>query len=125
MKQLLLAVGCMLSFSIASYAQTSEPSKEALMAQRAASLAQVSAAAQEVGLEEKKTVQLKAIFEQLFKKIDEIKADGTSTDEDKKEKLKAANAEKDWKVKNLLGDKYKAYSEVRKRLATEAAPPKQ
>ena len=63
---------------------------------------------------------MKEIMEALFKKQDEIKADAVLTPEEKKEKLKAANGEKDWKVQKLLGDKIKAYGEARKRL-NEAA----
>ncbi len=125
MKQFLLVLMYVLSFSVAGFAQTAEPTKEEILAQRAVSLEQVSTAAKEVGLDERKTVKLKTVFENLFKKIDEIKADGTLTPEAKKEKLKAANADKDWRVKDILGDKYKAYSEVRKRLMAEAAAKKQ
>lgn len=124
MRSVLLAFICVLGFSLSGFAQNPEPTKEEIAAQRAASLEQVATAAKEIGLDDQKTVKLKTIFENLFKKIDEIKADGTLTPEARAEKLKAANADKDWRVKDLLGDKFKAYTEVRKRLMAEAAAKK-
>lgn len=124
MRTVFLSLIGILGFSFSVFAQNPEPAKEAIAAQRAESLEQVAAAAKEVGLDEQKTVKLKTIFENLFKKIDEIKADGSLSAEARNEKLKAANADKDWRVKDLLGDKYKAYSEVRKRLMAEAAAKK-
>ena len=109
----------------ANFAQNTPSTKEDIQAQRAVILEQVTAAAKEVGSGDKEIEKLKAIFENLFKKQDQIKADSAFTQEVKKEKLKEANSEKDWKVKNLLGDNYSAYTEVRKRQMAEAAPKKQ
>jgi uncharacterized protein HemX len=120
MKKNILVLAFLLGLTTASFAQ----SKEEVQAQRATSLEQITTAAKEIGLDEKKTIKLKAIFEELFKTQDEVNADTTLTPEQKKEKLKAANEKKDWKVQNLLGDKVKSYSEVRKRLIAEAAAKK-
>lgn len=116
MKRVSLLFVCLLGFSTANFAQT----KEEVAAQRATSFEQMTAAAKEVGLEEKQIAKLKAIFEELFKTQDEIKADATLTAEQRKEKLTKANEKKDWKVQNLLGDKYKAYGEARKRIMEAA-----
>jgi hypothetical protein len=120
MKRVFLIFACILGMAGSNFAQTPIPSDEEIRMQRAASLEQMASAAKEVGSTDKEIAQLKTVFENLFKKNDEIKADATLTPEAKKEKLKAANAEKDWKVKNILGDKLKAYSEARKRLMAEA-----
>lgn len=116
MKKIVLTLALFLGIATINYAQTTEEVK----AQRATSMEQMAKAAKEVGVEDKKIEKLKAVFEELFKTQDEIKADATLTPEQRKEKLKAANEKKDWKVSNILGDKLKAYSEARKRLIEEA-----
>jgi hypothetical protein len=121
MKRVFLLVFCMLGMVFNSVAQNPAPSNEELKIQRAASLEQMTAAAKEAGAAAKEIEKLTIVFENLFKKTDAIKADATLTPEAKKEQLKAANAEKDWKVKNVLGDKYTAYSEARKRMVAAAA----
>lgn len=125
MKKVFLLLIGMLGLATADFAQKTEPAKGDIQAQRTAILEQVTAAAKEVGSGEEKLAKLKAIFEDLFKKQDQVKADSTLTPDARKEKLKEANTEKDWKVKNLMGEKYEAYAEVRKRLMNEAAPKKQ
>lgn len=116
MKKIILSFALFLGVASTNFAQTPEE----LKAQRAKSLEQMTKAAAEVGVDEKKAEKLKAVFEELFKTQDEIKADATLTPEQKKEKLKAANEKKDWKMSNILGDKYKAYGEARKRIIEEA-----
>jgi len=117
MKSLIIVF--LLAFTTTCFAQN-PASQDDVQKQRALSVTQMAAAATEVGVVEKDVVKLKATFEDLFKKVELIKADSTLTPEAKKEKLKAANAEKDFKVKYILGDKMKAYTEVRKRLISEA-----
>ncbi|MFY8126908.1 MAG: hypothetical protein ACOVMM_00910 [Chitinophagaceae bacterium] len=116
MKKLVLTFALFLSVASTTFAQSDDQIK----AQRATSFEQMTKAAKEVGVEDKKIEKLKAVFEELFKTQDEIKADATLTPEQKKEKLKAANEKKDWKVSNLLGDKLKAYADARKRIVEEA-----
>lgn len=116
MKKIVLTFALFLSVAVTTFAQ----SDEQLKAQRATSFEQMTKAAKEVGVDDKKIEKLKAVFEELFKTQDEVKADATLTPEQKKEKLKAANEKKDWKVSNLLGDKLKAYAEARKRIIEEA-----
>ncbi len=100
--------------------QTTEIAKDAIAAQRLETLNQIVVAAKEVSLEEKKITKLKNVFEDLYKNIDSIKVNVNLTEIEKKEKLKAVNSEKDWKVKNILNDKLKAFNDVRKRLIAEA-----
>ncbi len=116
MKKIILTFALCLGIATTNFAQSAEEVK----AQRATSLEQMGTAAKEVGLDEKQVVKLKAIFEELFKSQDEIKADATLTPEQRKEKLTKANEKKDWKVSNLMGDKYKAYAEARKRIVEAA-----
>lgn len=116
MKKIVLTLALFLGIATINYAQTAEE----LKTQRATSIDQMSRAAKEAGADEKQVEKLKAVFEELFKTQDEIKADATLTPEQKKEKMKAANEKKDWKVSKILGDKLKLYSEARKRILEEA-----
>ncbi|MFY7898956.1 MAG: hypothetical protein ACOVNY_02155 [Chitinophagaceae bacterium] len=116
MKKVFLSIALVFTICTTNFAQTAEEVK----AQRATSLEQMAAAAKEVGLDEKQTTKLKAIFEELFKTQDEVKADATLTPDQRKEKLTKANEKKDWKVQNLFGDKYKEYVAARKRIIEEA-----
>jgi hypothetical protein len=116
MKNKLFVFVILLFSALTNFAQT----KEEIQAQRATSLEQMTKAAKEVGVEDKKIEKLKAVFEELFKTQDEIKADTTLTPEQRKEKFKTANEKKDWKVQNILGDKLKAYAEARKRIMEDA-----
>jgi hypothetical protein len=125
MKKLFCILYFWAGITASGFAQNNLPKKEDIQAQRAVILEQVTAAAKEVGSEDKQVGKLKAIFENLFKKQDEIRADSVFTKEVKTQKLKEANSEKDWKVKSLLGDKYTAFAEVRKRQMAEAAAKKQ
>lgn len=120
MKKIVLAILIIVGAANTSTAQT----KEEVAAQRTTSFEQMSIAAKEVGLDEKQSKKLKEVFEELFKRQDEIKADATLTPEQKKENLKAANEKKDWKLRDILGGKVKGFSEVRKRLVAEAAAKK-
>jgi hypothetical protein len=116
MKKIILSIAFFLGITTTNFAQNADEVK----AQRAKSLEQMGKAATEVGLEEKKVEKLKAVFTDLFKTQDEVKADATLTPEARKEKLTKANELKDWKVQNLFGDKYQAYVEARKRIIEEA-----
>jgi Skp family chaperone for outer membrane proteins len=121
MKKVIVLFVSALVITATSFAQMS---KEQVAAQRAKSLLQVSTAAKDAGLDEKQLEKVKATLETLFKKQDEAYADSTLTPDARKEKLKKANEEKDWKLKNTMGDKWDAYVEARKKLV-EAEKAKQ
>ncbi len=125
MKKIILGFACMFTFATASLAQNAPPSKEQMAAMRSKNLVQVEAAGKMAGLDEKQIGKLKGIIEEIYKKQDEIAKDTTLTPDARKQKLKDANAAKDWKVQNLLGDKLKEYGEARKKLNEEAAANKQ
>lgn len=120
MKKCITTLICFLGFITINLAQTSELKSDQVIAQRKISLEQIAAAAKEVGLNEQKIEKLTTVFEDLYKNIDTIKADHSLTPEIKKEKLNAANSTKDWKIKALLGDKFKSFNEARKKLIADA-----
>lgn len=120
MKKLFFALVCMVSFTLASQAQTATPT-----AYEAAQLEQISSACKTAGLTEEQTTKVKAIITECWKKNADTKADATLDAEAKKAKLKENNDAKDWKLQNLMKDKYKAYAEARKKLIEEAKAAKQ
>lgn len=115
----------MVGFTTANFAQNTPAAKEDIATVRAKNLTQIVAASKNAGLNEKEVAKVKTIIENLYKKQDEINGDASLTPEARKEKLKAANAEKDWKLQNAMGDKWLAYVEARKKLIAEAAANKQ
>lgn len=125
MKKVVLMIVCMVGFVTANFAQNAPVAKEDIATVRAKNLTQIVTAAKNAGLNEKEVTKVKTIIENLYKKQDEINADTSLTHEAKKEKLKAANAEKDWKLQNAMGDKWMTYVEARKKLIAEAAANKQ
>ncbi len=124
MKKVVLLLVCTLSIMVIAFAQDVKPTNEEIKIQRATSIKQMTTAAKEVGSTEPEIAKLKTIFESFFAKQDEIKADSTLTPEVRTTKLKEANSSKDWKVKNVLGDKFTAYASARKRILAEATPKK-
>lgn len=125
MKKIILVFVCMLSFATANFAQNATPSKEEVATIRAKNLEQIVAASKTAGLDEKTIAKVKTIIEDLYKKQDAINGDASLTPEAKKEKLKAANGEKDWKLQNAMDDKWTAYVDARKKLIADAAAKKQ
>lgn len=121
MKKFILAFACMLGFVTANFAQNTTPAKDDVATVRAKNLDQIVAACKQVGLDDQKIAKAKAIIENLYKKQDDINGDSSLSADEKKQKLKDANADKDWRMKNLMGDKYKEYSEARKKMIADAA----
>jgi len=120
MKKIILAFACMLGFVTANFAQNTTPAKDDVATVRAKNLDQIVAACKQVGLDDQKIAKAKAIIENLYKKQDDINGDSSLSADEKKQKLKDANADKDWRMKNLMGDKYKEYSEARKKMIADA-----
>jgi hypothetical protein len=121
MKKIILAFACMLGFVTANFAQNTTPATDDVATVRAKNLDQIVAACKQVGLDDQKIAKAKAIIENLYKKQDDINGDSSLSADEKKQKLKDANADKDWRMKNLMGDKYKEYSEARKKMIADAA----
>ena len=69
----------------------------------------------EIGLKEDLVKQAREVIQAAMQKSNELKADNTLTDEEKKTKKVAINDEKNAKLKEIMGDKYKAWTDVRKK----------
>lgn len=115
MKKLLFSVVLILLSASFSLAQTATPN-----AFETKQLEQITSACKTAGLTEEQITKAKTIITDCWKKNAEIKADATLDAEAKKAKLKENNDMKDWKIQNLMKNKYKAYVEARKKLAEEA-----
>ncbi len=115
MKKLLFSIMCVFAVLSISFAQTSAPN-----AFEAKQLEQITTACKTAGLTDEQIAKAKTIITDCWKKNAEVKADATLDAEAKKTKLKENNDMKDWKIQNLMKDKYKAYVEARKKLAVEA-----
>ncbi len=120
MKKILFATLLMTGITTAGFSQNTAPTKEQQEAQIAKNLEQVADASKTAGLSDAEIEKVKTVILNLEKRKAEIKADTSLTAEEKNAKLKEANAEKDRKIKNIMGDRYQAYVEARKKL-NEAA----
>lgn len=125
MKKMIVTLICVVGFASTILAQNAPQTEEQKLAFRAKNLEQISTASKMIGLDEKQTGKVKTTIENLYKKQDEINNDASLTPDAKKLKLKEANGEKDWKMQNIMGDKYKEFAEARKKINAEAAAAKQ
>ena len=77
---------------------------------------QMNATFKEIGLTDEQVKQIKEVMAVASKKSSEVKKDAALTDEVKKENLKVISTEKNEKIKEIMGkEKYKQYSEIRKK----------
>lgn len=120
MKKIALMLVCLVGFTQVSFSQT----KEEVAAQRASSIEQSVAASKAVGLDDKQAQKIKEILQNLFKKQDEIKGDSSLNAEGRTKKLKEANADKDWRLKYVIGDKWQEYADARKKMIADATAKK-
>jgi hypothetical protein len=112
-------------FSTVANAQTAAPaskeakpeiSKEEKAKQKMKQDEDMAAAFKEVGLSEDQIKQIKEVNAVSGKKSSEIKKDDSLSDEAKKEKSKEVTAEKNKKLKEIMGEeKFKQYNDIRKK----------
>lgn len=120
MKKLLLACSIFLFAASITTAQEKEVAKVELSKERKGQLKKMKeehiiASFTEIGLKEDQAKQAREIIQAAMQKSNELKADNALTAEDKKAKKDAINDEKNEKLKELLGDKYKPWQAIRKR----------
>lgn len=103
----------------AVYASTeakSEMSKEEKAKQKMKQEEEMAAAFKEIGLTEDQIKQVKEVNAVSGKKSSEIKKDDSLSDEVKKEKSKEVTAEKNKKLKEIMGEeKFKQFNDIRKK----------
>ncbi|HMO63233.1 MAG TPA: hypothetical protein PKC39_14205 [Ferruginibacter sp.] len=117
MKRLLLI--CSL-FVFAVTASAQDVAKVELSKEKKAELkkmkeANLSASFEEAGLTNEQIKQARTAMEDATDKSNDLKANKKMSDEEKAEKKKAINDEKNAKLKEIMGDKYKPWNEIRKR----------
>jgi methionine-rich copper-binding protein CopC len=117
MKKLFLICSLFL-FGAAVYAQDApqkEVSKEKKNEMKKLKEANLTTSFTEAGLSAEQIEQARTAIELAGKKSKELKDDKTLTDDQKELKKKEINEEKNTKLKEVLGDKYKTWNEIRKK----------
>jgi hypothetical protein len=120
MKKLLLSCTVFLFTAANLHAQDQEKPKVELSKEKKAELKKIkeeniTASFTEIGLKEEDAKRARGIIADAMQKSNELKADNTLTEEDKKAKKEIINDEKNTKLKELLGDKYKEWQAIRKK----------
>lgn len=120
MKKLLLACSIFLFAAATTTAQEKEVAKIELSKEKKGQLKKMKeehllASFSEIGLKDEQAKQAREIIQAAMQKSNELKADNTLTEEDKRAKKEVINDEKNEKLKVLLEDKYKPWQAIRKR----------
>ena len=135
MKRIFIALAIAGAFTTAANAQqaaTAAPTQEAkpqMSKEEKAKMKQkqeddMMAAFKEAGLTDEQVKQIKEANEMASNKSKEVKKDATLADDAKKIKLKEISDEKNNKLKEIMGkDKYKIYTEARKKQKEAAGTP--
>ncbi len=74
----------------------------------------LSASFSEAGLSEEQTKLAKVALDDAKEKSNKLKEDSSLSEEDKKTKKEALNQEKNARLKEIMKEKYKGWSEIRK-----------
>lgn len=135
MKRIFIALAIAGAFTTAANAQqaaTAAPTQEAkpqMSKEEKAKMKQkqeddMMAAFKEAGLTDEQVKQIKEANEMASNKSKEVKKDATLADDAKKIKLKEISDEKNNKLKEIMGkDKYKIYTEARKKQKEASGTP--
>ncbi|MBC7586803.1 MAG: hypothetical protein H7178_00475 [Chitinophagaceae bacterium] len=135
MKRIFIALAIAGAFTTAANAQqaaTAAPTQEAkpqMSKEEKAKMKQkqeddMMAAFKEAGLTDEQVKQIKEANEMASNKSKEVKKDATLADDAKKLKWKEISDEKNNKLKEIMGkDKYKIYTEARKKQKEAAGTP--
>lgn len=122
MKKFILA--CSIFFFAAANMQAQEAGKPEMNKEKKAEFKKMkeehlTASFKDTGLTEDETKQAREVIESSMQKSNDLKTDKTISDEDKKAKKEAINDEKNNKLKDIMGDKYKVWSDIRKKQKAE------
>jgi hypothetical protein len=124
MKKLILACSIFLFAAATTSAQEKETAKVELSKEKKGELKKMKedhlvASFTEIGLKDEQAKQAREIIQAAMQKSNELKANSTLTEEERKAKKDAINDEKNEKLKALLGDKYKPWQAIRKKQKAE------
>lgn len=113
-----------IAFSQTPTVDTKKPtmSKEEKIAMKAKQETEMNDALKGAGLDEKQIASAKEIVADATKKSNELKTNNALSDAEKETAKKLISDDKNSKLKALMGDKYKAYNEIRKSQKAAAAP---
>lgn len=118
MKKLLIASALFL-FATATTTYAQETAKVELSKEKKAEMkkmkeAHLTASFTEAGLTDEQAKQAREAIETAAEKSKALKADNAITAEEKETKKNAINEEKNSKLKEIMGDKYKTWNMIRK-----------
>lgn len=121
MKKLIIASSL---FLFAATTQAQETAKTEMSKEKKAEMKKMkeehlTASFKDAGLTEDQVKQARTTIETAMQKSNELKADKTITEDEKELKKKAINEEKNSKLKEILGDKFKIWNEIRKKQKAE------
>ena len=122
MKYLLIACLCLLAVTPQVLAQekaTVEMSKEKKAALKKMKEEHLTASFREAGISAAQEKLIRAAMEAANEKSNALKADKTLSEEERNTRKKAINEEKNNLLKEILGDQYKSWNEIRKKQKKE------
>ncbi len=122
MKKLLMICCAIFVFAAAGHAQ--DAGKPVLSKEKKAELKKMkeehlATSFKEADVTDEQARQVKQAMEDAQEKSNQLKADNSLKDEEKEAKKKEINEEKNQKIKDILGDKFKAWNEIRKKQKAE------
>jgi hypothetical protein len=120
MKKLLLACSLFIFTAAATQAQDKEVAKAELSKEKKAELKKLkeenlNASFTEIGLKEEQVKLAKTAIEEANKKGKELREDNALTEEQRKAKKEVINDEKNAKLKEIIGDRFKEWQAIRKK----------
>ena len=124
MKKLILACSILLFAAANIQAQDKETAKPEMSKEKKAEFKKLKeehleTSFKEAGLTEDEIKQAREVIEGSMEKSHALKGDKTIGEEDKKVKKDAINDEKNSKLKEIMGEKYKGWSDIRKKQKDE------
>lgn len=124
MKKLILACSILLFAAATTHAQEKEGEKTEMNREKKAEFKKIrqehlETSFKEAGLTEDEIKQAREVIEGSMQKSQELKGDKTIGGDDRKAKKDAINDEKNNKLKEIMGEKYKVWSDIRKKQKEE------
>jgi hypothetical protein len=124
MKKLILACSMLVFAAANTQAQEKETARPEMSKEKKAELKKIKeehlvSSFKDAGLTEDEIKRSQEVIENAMQKSNDLKADKTMTDEERKTKKDAINDEKNSKLKDIMGEKYKTWNEIRKKQKSE------
>jgi len=122
MKKLLIACAAFVFATTVVNAQETigaKPNKEQKAKLKELKEQNLNASFKEAGLSEEQIKATRAALDEAKEQSNKLKNDSSLSEDDKKTKKEAINQEKNGKLKEIMQDKYKTWSDIRKKQKAE------